>query len=109
MRAKTNLDKWMIKEKRVKSYLKRWGNQSKGDEKKKLKVGLQEELLFLENIEENGMLNCDQLNRKTEIQKKLMSLLEQEELYWNERSNCDWLLKGDGNTEYFHRIANGKK
>lgn len=32
----------------------------------------------------------------------LLKIFEQEEIYWNERSNSTWLLKGDGNTEFFH-------
>jgi hypothetical protein len=38
-----------------------------------------------------------------------MRLIEEEELYWHKRSNENWLLKGDNNTGYFHRKANGKK
>lgn len=60
-------------------------------------------------VEEEQMLNKAQLQRKTEIQTELIKLYELEELYWNERSNNTWLLNGDGNTEYFHRIANKKK
>jgi hypothetical protein len=33
----------------------------------------------------------------------------EEELYWHKRFNENWLLKGDNNTSYFHRKANGKK
>ena len=35
--------------------------------------------------------------------------LEQEEIYWCERSHQTWLLKGDNNTSYFHKCANGRK
>src|SRR6185312_15392782 len=38
-----------------------------------------------------------------------MKLLEEEELYWLKRSHDKWLHEGDNNTEYFHRIANGRK
>ena len=38
-----------------------------------------------------------------------MKLLEEEELYWYKRSHEKWLHEGDNNTEYFHRIANGRK
>lgn len=81
--------------------------RKKGDERK-LKVELNEELLTLEILVEDNMLSSEQLERKTEIQKQLMVIFEHEEIYWNERSNCNWLLKGDGNTKYFHRIENGK-
>jgi hypothetical protein len=36
-------------------------------------------------------------------------LIEEEESYWHKRSNSMWLLKGDSNMTFFHRIANGKK
>jgi hypothetical protein len=36
-------------------------------------------------------------------------MFEEEELYWFRRSHEKWLLEGDNNPEYFHRIANGEK
>jgi mannosylglycoprotein endo-beta-mannosidase len=36
-------------------------------------------------------------------------LLDQEETYWVNRCHENWLLKGDNNTSYFHKIANGRK
>jgi hypothetical protein len=41
--------------------------------------------------------------------KESLSLLDQEESYWHNRCHEEWLLKGDNNTKYFHRIANGRK
>jgi hypothetical protein len=38
-----------------------------------------------------------------------MSLFEHEEEIWHQRGKENWLLKGDNNTEYYHRIANGHK
>ena len=38
-----------------------------------------------------------------------MSLLDQEEAYWHKRCHEEWLLKGDNNTKYSHKIANGRK
>jgi hypothetical protein len=38
-----------------------------------------------------------------------MILLEEEELYWYNRSHDVWLLYGDLNTKYFHRVASGRK
>ena len=68
-----------------------------------------EELLTLENLEEEDLLNESQLRRKCEIQTELMHMLEEEESYWNKRSNSKWLLNGDNNTEFFYRVANGRK
>ena len=106
--AKSNLDKWVIKENRVKIFYKCWGDKKKDDDTK-LKEKLQDELLALEISVEQGILTTDQLTRKSEIQFQLMKIWEQEEAGWKEKSNNNWLLKGDGNTEFFHRIANGRK
>lgn len=38
-----------------------------------------------------------------------LQLLDQEESYWHARCHEQWLLKGDNNTKYFHKIANGRK
>jgi mannosylglycoprotein endo-beta-mannosidase len=38
-----------------------------------------------------------------------MNLLEQKETYWRSRCHEQCLLKGDNNTNYFHKIANGRK
>lgn len=32
-----------------------------------------------------------------------------EELLWNKRGEGQWLLEGDRNTEFFHRVANGRR
>jgi mannosylglycoprotein endo-beta-mannosidase len=38
-----------------------------------------------------------------------LRLLEQEDLYWYNRFHETWLLNGDINTKYFHRVASGSK
>jgi hypothetical protein len=53
-------------------------------------------------------LTCDQYARTGGIQSLLMKIYE-EEAYWFSRSSEKWLLVGDNNTAYFHRIANGRK
>jgi hypothetical protein len=55
------------------------------------------------------MLSSEQWQRKTWIISENMRLLEQEELYWYNRSHDTWLLHGDLNTKYFHRVASGRK
>lgn len=39
----------------------------------------------------------------------IQGLYVDEEDYWHQRSSTNWLHKGDENTTYFHRIANGRK
>ena len=60
-------------------------------------------------MEELSCLSTKNLDKKTFIQTELQKIQEEEEEYWHKRSNLNWLLKGDNNTDYFHKIANGKK
>ena len=76
---------------------------------KKYKKCLREELEILEKFEEDNPLPAHLLEKKTFILSETNRLLEEEELYWHKRSNNRWLLEGDLNTEFFHRMANGKK
>jgi hypothetical protein len=66
-------------------------------------------LAEIEKKEEEENLTVIMLRRKNFIQTELWRVLEEEEIYWHKRSNHNWLLQGDNNTEYFHRFANGKK
>jgi len=74
-----------------------------------MKAALQEELLSLETMEEVQVLDLTQLHRKMWVQKRILEILEEEELYWFRRSHQNWLLKGDNNTDFFHRVANGRE
>jgi len=47
--------------------------------------------------------------KKTQLQKEMLEMFEEEELYWFKRSHGKWLHEGDNNTKYFQRIANGRK
>jgi hypothetical protein len=67
------------------------------------------ELATLEELEEQDNLSFEQACRKIQIQEELLHLLEKEEAFWQQRSKEQWLLHGDNNTSYFHRIANGSK
>lgn len=67
------------------------------------------ELTSLEELEESAELSKDQISRKHWLLCENFKILEQEELYWFQRSHETWLLKGDSNKEYFHRCANGRK
>lgn len=34
---------------------------------------------------------------------ELNAILEQEETHWMMKSRCDWIVKGDRNTKFFHK------
>jgi hypothetical protein len=60
-------------------------------------------------LEETTSLSGDQVKQRGILKTEFQQLLDDEELYWFKRSHETWLLKGDNNTNYFHRIANGRK
>jgi hypothetical protein len=82
---------------------------NKQGEMRKKKKEFQDELAVLESIEEDSGLSSEQIERKTWLLVENLKSLEQEELYWYERSHETWLLKGDSNTSFFHKCANGRK
>lgn len=51
----------------------------------------------------------DQMSRKVWLLKEYLQLLDQEESYQISRCHENWLLKGDNNTSYFYKVANGRK
>jgi hypothetical protein len=106
--AKSAIDIWGIKMNRVRKFLKGWGQSLKGHTRKYKNI-LKKELETLEKLEEENMLDADKLDKKSFVQSELLRLSEEEEIYWHKRANCNWLLKGDNNTAFFHRVANGKK
>lgn len=107
-RAKSALDKIQQKLKLFKQFFKGWGFNLQGELTKKRKE-LQLELSSLEELEETSYLTEAQVLRKHWVLCENLKLLEQEELYWLQRSHETQLLKGDENTKYFHECANGRK
>jgi hypothetical protein len=107
-KTKSAIDKIQQKIKLIKQFFKGWDFNKQGEMRKKRKE-FQEELAVLESMEEDIGLSAEQIDRKTWLLVENLKSLEQEELYWYERSHETWLLKGDNNTSYFHKCANGRK
>lgn len=107
-RAKSSLDKISQKLKLLKQYFKGWGANIQSDFRRK-RSKISEELMELEKIKETTGLTSMQAIHKVELLKENFTLLEQEETYWHNRSHEQWLIQGDNNTSYFHKIANGRK
>ena len=102
------IDVLNIKLKRVKKYLKGRGSNIFGNNKKK-KIELREKLCILEELEEGVGLSSEEKKLRTMINIELFNMYTEEENYWYQRAHGKWLLEGDINTSYFHRIANGRK
>ena len=63
----------------------------------------------MEKLEETEPLTPDLYEKRTNLCAELNDILADEELFWLQHSNERWLLKGDQNTAFYHRVANGKK
>ena len=63
----------------------------------------------MEEIEESDLLNSNQIDYRCSLMTEILMMLDEEELFWKQRAHENWLLHGDGNNEYFHRIANGRR
>jgi hypothetical protein len=102
------LDMFLFRLKKVKQFLKGWGFNLSSSKKKRKQL-IQDLLCQLEMIEETCPLSMDQVRQRMNPKVELYNILDEEELVWFKRSHEAWLLKGDNNTEYFYRIANGRK
>jgi hypothetical protein len=74
------VEKWCIKLNSVKKFLKRWGQNIKGHNRRYKNI-LKNELAEIEKKEEEGSLTATMLGRKYFIQTELLRALEEEEIY----------------------------
>jgi hypothetical protein len=90
------LDGVLFKFKKVKNFLKGWGLIRQVVTKKRRKE-IENEILRLELLEEDGKLSDVQIEFRISLKLELLKILE-EEAYWYRRKHENWVLKGDNNT-----------
>ncbi|QHO24878.1 uncharacterized protein DS421_12g376140 [Arachis hypogaea] len=84
--------------------LDKWGNRLFGDIQKKIRK-LQSKLQHLNTIkQEEGVI----LQIK-EAEADLDEALKEEEIWWAQRSQTNWLRHGDQNSRFFHQKASKRK
>ena len=54
-------------------------------------------------------LSPDEWHSRYGLEKALLAIHRQEEIYWKQRGTINWTLKGDLPTTYFFAIANGRR
>lgn len=108
VRANDPIDILNIKLKRIKKYFKGWGSNRFGHSRKR-KDEIKKELEEIEKMEEIGPLDPEVYEKRTLLYAEYNEILFNDELFWLQQSNERWLLKGDRNTSFFHRVANGRK
>uniref|UniRef100_A0A453J5C2 Reverse transcriptase domain-containing protein n=1 Tax=Aegilops tauschii subsp. strangulata TaxID=200361 RepID=A0A453J5C2_AEGTS len=102
------IDVLNIKLKRMKKFFKGWGSNNFGKCRIKKNL-LRFELQELELLEEQYDLCGEVYTRKLNILVELNSIYLEEESCWHQKSTERWLLKGDNNTDFFHKVANGRR
>jgi len=78
-------------------------------EQAKEKEILYDQLRELDNLAESNSLSPSEWASRYEIEEKLELILQMEEQHWQQRSSENWVLRGDSNTDFFHKFANGRR
>jgi len=88
--------------------LKGWHIKHSGEQAKE-KETLYDKLRELDNLANSNPLSPSEWALRYELEDKLELILQMEELHWQHRSSENWVLRGDSNTDFFHKFANGRR
>ncbi len=75
----------------------------------KTKKAIMDEILQLDILEKQHDLTPSQFEQRKLLKTHLKSVLVDEEVLWKARARQQWIKEGDGNTKFFHAVANGRR
>ena len=93
----------------VKLAVKAWNIAAQAKVKKKTEKSLMSKLEKYDSVAELIGLNQEELNSRAALQAELLSIYQNEERNFIQKSKLNWLSLGDENTGFFHRFLNAKK
>lgn len=102
------LDYWNKKQSFLRRFLKGWEINTK-KERNQHKTELTSLIQEMDSQADLRELDVEEWNKRYEMEPELEHIYEMEELFWHKRCGDMTLLQGDRNTEFFHRMANGRR
>lgn len=99
---------FILKLKNFKKEIKGWSGNTYGKSKEH-KHGLISELNRLDALEELGQLYEALCTYRTIIPADHLTIAARDDALWRQRCKVTWLIEGDENTTFFHRIVAANK
>ncbi|XP_077251900.1 uncharacterized protein LOC143891145 [Tasmannia lanceolata] len=90
---KLNIREWVKQE-----------NSSRELRKSEILLKLQE----LDRLEESNPLGNVERQQRADLKIEYEEYIRRDEISWRQKSRAIWLKEGDGNTKFFHRMANAR-
>jgi hypothetical protein len=95
-KCRSALDMWQIVMAQLRKFLRGYGSNIRGDQRRR-KVGLLEKLKSLDEKVENDGLPESEWIKIFVVKEELVQVYKLEEKYWQRRSGVKWILEGDAN------------
>ena len=102
------MDDWHYVSYSLRKFLRGWAKNHFAESRRD-KSRLSAQISALDSRADNGGLSATEWQVHYGLEKELLAIHRQEEVYWKQRGTINWTLKGDSPTAYFFAIANGRR
>ena len=99
--------KFMRKLQFVKAKLKEWNKASFGELNER-KKSILSDLANFYTLDREGGLSPELLVQRALRKGELEELILREEIHWRQKARVKWVKKGNCNSNFFHKVANGR-